>query len=1185
MATISDPHPLSLDYGDDWPDAPLPIWRQLSLTAARFPDKLALVCRHQPPGLHGIQSLPAKDLRWTYGQLLTAVDLLCIALQRHGISEGMSLVTFLSNGAEFPLAFWAAHKLRCPFIPLDPKNLINPDEAEHLVSIAQVALVVMDDPQAAAWFDSLHVPSDCPILKVIAGKTCPIGWISFAELLAASEEVTKTAMPSRPQAVFKANTGVTVNPVTVLFTSGTTSFPKGCPHTDLTLNAFMKNLALGGASTEDVFCSVLPNNHAMGYFYVLHFFCNGGTVIYPSAWFDAAEMAHALLVDSVSHTCLVPTALHSLLEHCRQDSAALFPQLIDVCLAGASVTPDHMRQVIYTLGSKGVSTGFGMTEGSPVWAAPVTDPEKLVVGGTTVCGQASPGARIRICDPESGEVVLRGLPGEIQQSGPGLIDGYIGGDGGDSFFTDVHGRRWFRSGDQAVMHLNGTVSIVGRYKDMIIRGGENIAPAAIERVLNQTEGIEAQVVAIDDEIAGELPVAIVRSLPGPDAKQSLQDAVRTTMGPLYVPDMVLTLQDLGLHELPRTMSGKVQKSMLRSAVAAYKAYRGVPLDRIHSIMLKDAPSGPHLVQESVLKIWRTTGIAPAALNVQLPLTNFADSITIMRVRDMYRKRFGQTLSVQEMMQHTTLQAQIQALSAKLSGAALTEEATPMIWEGPPSLEEMQIIVGPENSAARMKDVATAELASTGLDWNRDVRTIIQTSDFTNVMLGSGLMDTWNFAIAITTEGCSVEALKRALTTVLKNNPLWLSCYTLGDADKAPFYVALKPTTQLFDQSLINKGKLSNLLELQQTAITYPHREHSTAPGPLFHALLYYIEESQSAAFVMYLHHILHDASNMRLVLEDLNQALRNPNQPLRPHVSFEVWADMYTALRCSPRASLDVDWHVKRLSQIHLHRKALYPAARIARQYITESPDGLEYGFDAPALLQLKQRHPHITASVVLKAAMALVNITRTNHTHALFSNFEAARSSFPFWPGTLRNLAGGHSGSAPIGELDASDVAGPTMSAVTNLIEIRREEHTINFLNRLQAEQAELTKRAHAPWLRIIEKLNALHPGKAAGEMLHQTHGTQFLSWVPGFLGDYDNVKVAQLAIRCAIGVLLVAGLGGPQATTYMIVLRWDVANYSRAQTQAFVEDVEKAVHWLLNKTNWDMPVNEFLSLYQACK
>ena len=175
--------------------------------------------------------------------------------------------------------------------------------------------------------------------------------------------------------------------------------------------------------------------------YVLYFFCHGGAVVYPSASFDPAKLARALVTESCTHTCLVPTALHSLLDHIQHDGTK-FSSLVDVCLAGASITPQHIRQVIKVLGSQGVSTGFGMTEGSPIWTAAAPDPETLISDDITVSGKASPGTRIRICAPDSAEPVRRGEPGEVHESGPGVISGYLGSNVDiESFYVDGEGRR------------------------------------------------------------------------------------------------------------------------------------------------------------------------------------------------------------------------------------------------------------------------------------------------------------------------------------------------------------------------------------------------------------------------------------------------------------------------------------------------------------------------------------------------------------------------------------------------------------------------------------------------------------------------------------------------------------------------------------------------------------------------
>ena len=274
------------------------------------------------------------------------------------------------------------------------------------------------------------------------------------------------------------------------------------------------------------------------------------------------------------------------------------------------------------------------------------------------------------------------------------------------------------------------------------------------------------------------------------------------------------------------------------------------------------------------------------------------------------------------------------------------------------------------------------------------------------------------------------------------------------------------------------------------------------------------------------------------------------------------------ALRHSPAATASVNYHTKRLSDLHLHKKALYPPALVPRQAITENPDGLDHGFDAPGLPDLKMAHPKMIAAVVLKAAIGLVNVHRTGYTHALFDNLEAVRTRFPFIPASLEALNPE--------AYEAADVNGPVMEIVCNLVEVPRSETAISLLKRMQAEQGELTMHAHAPLRRVIEALNS--NGTGAGDMMVETHRSQFMTWIPGFLGDYERIRVVQLAVRTAIGLVVVAGLGGPTATTYMISMRWDVANYSREQTQAFIGDLEFAVLWLTTKKNWGTPVSTCL-------
>lgn len=302
------------------------------------------------------------------------------------------------------------------------------------------------------------------------------------------------------------------------------------------------------------------------------------------------------------------------------------------------------------------------------------------------------------------------------------------------------------------------------------------------------------------------------------------------------------------------------------------------------------------------------------------------------------------------------------------------------------------------------------------------------------------------------------------------------------------------------------------------------------------------------------HHLAQDASSLRLFLEDVEQSLADSSKELAQHADFRAWSESYFALRQSPAATASVKYHVQRLANLSIHSKGLYPPAVIPRRATTDNPDSMDFLVNTPGLIDFRKIYPEILAFVILKAAIAIVNVCQTGHTHALFNNFEAGRDRFPFIPQSLEAI---HPET-----FESSDINGPIMQGVCNLIEVSGKEKTVDFLRRLQDEQAQLTLHAHAPLRRVLDELTVMDKG--AGDTMVEVHRSQFLTWLPGLLGEYENLRIAQIAIRPVAGLVIAAALTGPSASTYAISMRQDMANYSRDLTTAFIKDIELALVWL---------------------
>ena len=245
---------------------------------------------------------------------------------------------------------------------------------------------------------------------------------------------------------------------------------------------------------------------------------------------------------------------------------------------------------------------------------------------------------------------------------------------------------------------------------------------------------------VPDPIAGELPfVVTVDSAPG--NLTTIREHILEQMGPEYVPGGVFSLQELGLEDFPKTVSGKVQKSKL-AAIITEKMGR-------NDIQKSTSDSHYQRVEEGVLRAYnKATGIPVENLNVDLPTVNFADSIALLRVRDALTKSLGATLSIEELMLCPSIRSQMERLTSRMAAAEGTVIVSGSTRAEPPTRQQMSIMLGGDEEGKIMTDLASSTLTKYGLGGWISVSAIMPAQDYIQVLLESKIIDTWNFAIAV-----------------------------------------------------------------------------------------------------------------------------------------------------------------------------------------------------------------------------------------------------------------------------------------------------------------------------------------------------------------------------------------------------------------------------------------------------
>jgi fatty-acyl-CoA synthase len=516
-------------------------------------DNEAVVSRHQ-------------GLRYTYRQLRDEVDRCARALMALGVEKGQRLGIWAPNCAEWAITQFATAKIGAILVNINPSYRLS--EVKYALSQSGCTwLVIAPQFRTSDYTGMIHdlapelaasAPGELraaafPALRAVVrlGQESSPGMLTWADLLALAPRVSADDLARRQrEQEFD-------DPINIQYTSGTTGYPKGATlsHHNILNNGFFTTELLRFTDRDRLLIPV-PLYHCFGMVMGnLGCMTHGATMIYPSDGFDPAAVLEAAQAERATAVYGVPTMFIAELNHpdfSKYDLSSLRTGI----MAGSPCPVEVMKQVQSLMHMSDVAIAYGMTETSPVSTQTRIGAPLAKQVGTV--GQVQPHVQIKIVDPQTGKVVPIGTQGELCTRGYSVMLGYWDNDEASRTAIDV--ARWMHTGDLATMDDEGYLNIVGRIKDMIIRGGENVYPREIEEFLYSHPKVQdVQVIGVPDERYGEEVMAWIVLREGQAAEvEEIRDYCRGKIAHYKIPRYVRFVQGF-----PMTVTGKVQKFVMR----------------------------------------------------------------------------------------------------------------------------------------------------------------------------------------------------------------------------------------------------------------------------------------------------------------------------------------------------------------------------------------------------------------------------------------------------------------------------------------------------------------------------------------------------------------------------------------------------------------------------------------------
>ena len=517
-------------------DRPLlgePIFQNLRRTAARFGDREALVVAHQ-------------KYRATYGELVAQCEEVARGLMARGVKKGDRVGIWSPNRYEWVIVQYATSAMGAILVNINPAYRTS--ELEYALNQSGISFLILAARFRQADYGAMlgEVKGRCPGLR--EALVLEDGW----------DALKRDGTKVEPGELHELEATLQFDdPINIQYTSGTTGFPKGATltHHNILNNGYFIGETLR-YTEQDRVCIPVPFYHCFG-MVLGNLACttHGSTMVIPAEAYDPVLTMETVQQERCTSLYGVPTMFIGELEHARFKDFD-FSSLRTGIMAGSPCPVEVMKKVQTVMHIPEMTIAYGMTETSPVSTQCTTD-DPLERRVSTV-GRVHPHVEIKIIDPSTGAVVPRDTPGELCSRGYIVMRGYWNND--EATRQAIDPARWMHTGDLATMDGDGYINIVGRIKDMIIRGGENIYPREVEEFLYSHPDIaDVQVIGVPSEKYGEEVMAWVKLREGSSAAgDEIAAWCKGKIASYKIPRHWKFVDSF-----PMTITGKIQKFKMR----------------------------------------------------------------------------------------------------------------------------------------------------------------------------------------------------------------------------------------------------------------------------------------------------------------------------------------------------------------------------------------------------------------------------------------------------------------------------------------------------------------------------------------------------------------------------------------------------------------------------------------------